>query len=62
MSQMIWRAASVALLAGLMAAGCGTQARRVDCDGRLEPINHPVPKAAVSAVRDEPTEAEPAVP
>jgi hypothetical protein len=52
----------VALLAGLMAAGCGTQAQRVDCDGRLEPINHPVPKAAVSAVRDEPTEAERAVP
>lgn len=52
----------MALLAGLMVAGCGTQARRVDCDGRLEPINHPVLKAAVSAVGDEPAEAEPAVP
>lgn len=37
----------VTVLAG---QGCSTQARRVDCDGRLTPINAPAPKSgAVSA-------------
>ncbi|MGH8178675.1 MAG: hypothetical protein ACREV5_20650 [Steroidobacter sp.] len=37
----------VAVLAG---QGCSTQARRVDCDGRLTPINAPAPeRSAVSA-------------
>ena len=30
------------VLAGLV-SGCSTQARRVDCDGRLRPINAPAP-------------------
>ena len=38
-----------AVMAGLM-AGCSTQARRVDCEGRLRPINVPAPVAAPSAV------------
>jgi len=46
--------AKVALvLAAVMAAlvaGCSTQARRVDCDGRLRPINAPVPVSAPAAV------------
>lgn len=32
------------LLAVLMSA-CSAQARRVDCEGRLEAINQPAPKA-----------------
>lgn len=36
---------SVALaLTCLVATGCSTKARRVDCDWRLEPINQPAPK------------------
>ena len=38
-----------AVMAGLM-GGCSTQARRVDCDGRLRPINVPAPLAAPAAV------------
>lgn len=34
----------VVLLAALTSA-CSTQARRVDCEGRLEAINRPAPKA-----------------
>lgn len=43
-----WRVALlvVTILAG---QGCSTQARRVDCEGRLTPINAPAPKGAVSA-------------
>jgi hypothetical protein len=32
------------VLVGLIAAGCSTQARRVNCEGRLEPINRPASK------------------
>ena len=41
-----------AVTAGLM-AGCSTQARRVDCDGRLRLINVPAPVAAPAAVTPE---------
>lgn len=36
---------AVVLLVSVIASGCSTQARWVDCEGRLEPINRPVPKA-----------------
>lgn len=35
--------ALVVLLAFLVGA-CSAQAKRVDCEGRLEPINQPAPK------------------
>jgi hypothetical protein len=52
--------ATVALLlasvmAGLL-SGCSMQARRVDCDGRLRPINAPAPvkvPAAVNAAKEQ---------
>lgn len=31
----------------VLAAGCSTQARKVDCDGPLRPINVPAPSAVV---------------
>jgi hypothetical protein len=34
----VWAAVVAVIL-----AGCSTQARRVDCDGRLRPINAPAP-------------------
>ncbi len=44
------RSLGVALaLAGVMASACSTQARRVDCDWRLEPINRPAPKRSEAA-------------
>jgi len=36
--------AVVALLIVAIANGCSTQAKRVNCDGRLEPINQSAPK------------------
>lgn len=33
------------LMAGLMASGCATHPARVDCEGRLEPINLPASRA-----------------
>lgn len=36
-------------VAAVILVGCSTQARRVDCDGRLRPINAPAP-AQVPAV------------
>ena len=38
--------ASAALMFALSMAGCSTQAKRVDCDGTLKPINRPTPPAA----------------
>lgn len=32
-------------LAVILASACSTNARRVDCEWRLEPINQPAPKA-----------------
>jgi hypothetical protein len=40
--------ASAALVLTLSMAGCSTQAKRVDCDGTLKPINRPAPAAASS--------------
>lgn len=34
----------VCTMLGTAASGCSTQARRVDCEGRLEPINAPALK------------------
>ena len=42
------------LLIGLTAGGCSTQARWVNCEGRLEPINRPATK-----IKDEPSEVQP---
>ena len=59
---MPWiKATVVLLLASLMAglvSGCSTQARRVDCDGRLRPINAPAP-VKVPAVVDPAREQTP---
>lgn len=38
----------IAVLAVLIASGCSTQARRVNCDGRLEPINQLAPAAPLA--------------
>jgi hypothetical protein len=38
-----------AVLLALATAGCSTQAKRVDCDGKLKPINRPAPLPAVPA-------------
>jgi hypothetical protein len=38
-----------AVLLALATAGCSTQAKRVDCDGKLKPINRPAPVPAVPA-------------
>ena len=43
----VTRSLAVALLA--LAVGCSSHPRRVDCDGRLSPINPPAPAAAGTA-------------
>jgi hypothetical protein len=45
--------ASAALVLTLSMAGCSTQAKRVDCDGTLKPINRPAPAAARSTPPEE---------
>jgi hypothetical protein len=47
---------------GLVTAGCGTQARWVNCKGRLEPINVPARKAADEPVPEDPAKVEQAAP
>ena len=37
------------VLLALAIAGCSTQAKRVDCDGKLKPINRPAPLSAAPA-------------
>lgn len=37
------------LCALALASGCSHQARRVDCEGRLEPINAPTPVAGTKS-------------
>jgi hypothetical protein len=37
-----------AVLLASSVCGCSTQAKRVDCDGNLKPINRPAPLAAPS--------------
>ena len=58
MSRSSWKAAGAALLAGVLTAGCGTQARWVNCERRLEPINRPAPKVVEEPVREELAKAE----
>lgn len=58
MSWAVWRIVCAALLTGLVTAGCGTQARWVNCEGRLEPINRPAPKAEGAPVPEDPAKAE----
>jgi hypothetical protein len=47
MRTTLWIAIAVAVV--LMSA-CSTNARRVDCEWRLEPINQPAPKPGKSPV------------
>jgi len=51
-----------ALLASLCVGGCGTQARWVNCEGRLEPINAPAPKALREPVPADPSPLEQTAP
>lgn len=37
------------VLFALAIAGCSTQAKRVDCDGKLKPINRPAPQPVAQA-------------
>jgi hypothetical protein len=37
------------VLLALAMAGCSTQAKRVDCDGTLKPINRPAPQPVAPA-------------
>ena len=62
MSWGVRRIVCGALLAGLVTAGCGTQARWVNCEGRLEPINAPARKAADEPVPEDPAKVEQAAP
>lgn len=50
------RATGVALLAAVLLGACSTEARRVDCEWRLQPINRPV--ASVPATPVEPPSGE----
>lgn len=52
------RAGALALALAI-ASGCGGQARKVDCDGRLEPINRPVPRILESPPQPEKQAAPP---
>lgn len=40
----------ISLVLMAFTAACSTQAKRVDCDWRLTPINKPAPKAPANAV------------
>jgi hypothetical protein len=42
-------AVGATVLLALAMAGCSTQAKRVDCDGKLKPINRPAPQPAAPA-------------
>jgi hypothetical protein len=44
-------AVGATVLLAMMMAGCSTQAKRVDCDGKLKPINRPAPLPAAPAHR-----------
>jgi hypothetical protein len=41
--------ASAVVMMTLSVTGCSTQAKRVDCDGTLKPINRPAAKPAAPA-------------
>ncbi len=49
---------SAALVLALLMIGCSTQAKRVDCDGTLKPINPPAPAAASSTPAREPRSSD----
>jgi hypothetical protein len=52
-------AAGAMVLLALASAGCSTQAKRVDCDGKLKPINRPaLPPAAPARPKKNATEAD----
>ena len=42
-------AVGATVLLALAMAGCSTEAKRVDCDGKLKPINRPAPLPAAPA-------------
>jgi hypothetical protein len=42
-------AVGTAVLLAAAMAGCSTQAKRVDCDGKLKAINRPAPLPAAAA-------------
>ena len=62
MSRTAWRTLGAVSLAGLCVAACGTQARWVNCDRRLEPINLPVSKTATEHTSQEPAKIQPPSP
>lgn len=43
-ARCIWRIGVAVVLVSVIASGCSTQARWVNCEGRLDPINRPAPK------------------
>lgn len=45
--------AIVCAMFGVAASGCSTQARRVNCEGRLEPINRPAPTQPSPTVNEQ---------
>ena len=45
----IRRKTTVLLALGLLLAGCATHRTRVDCEGRLRPINAPAPVTPAGA-------------
>lgn len=47
-----WLGIGLVILLVVFTSACSTQARRVDCDGRLEPINRPAPKVKGSQTRE----------
>jgi hypothetical protein len=49
---------TAAVLLGLSLAGCSTQAKRVDCDGTLKPINRPTPPAVLPMPPKEPPSSD----
>ena len=50
---------SAAVLLGLSLAGCSTQAKRVDCDGTLRPINKPAPAPATPSKTSKSSDEKP---
>jgi len=45
---------SALLLVPFLVMGCATNAKRVDCGGRLEPINAPAPAATPASPQQDP--------
>jgi hypothetical protein len=49
---------TAAILLGPSLTSCSTQARKVDCDGTLRPINRPAPTAAPVVPSKEPQSSD----